>query len=199
MGAQSDCRIKLKSVFNRQWSPHSGSVSWHPIITIACVRAFSLSIKVIRGDKGAHRMCTRRENHMHVQTHWPQEKDITTNTPHTHTHLKNCPPPPPPVQTPRVHTCVLMRGRGGGGAGGLEKGGKVPVRCLLNTFVSTTRRDKHHRQAAARSRHRRRGKQKKTKNKTPLGGWNVVHLVKGKDGRCISMINSVLIPNPGPV
>ena len=36
-----------------------------------------------------------------------------------------------------------------GGAGGLEKGGTVPIRSLLNTFVSTTHGDKQDGQAAA--------------------------------------------------
>lgn len=33
----------------------------------------------------------------------------------------------------------------------MEKGGNAPIRSLLNTFVSATRRDRHYRQAAARS------------------------------------------------
>lgn len=36
------------------------------------------------------------------------------------------------------------RGKDGGeeGGGGLEKGGRVPIQSLLNTFVSTTHMDK---------------------------------------------------------
>lgn len=99
-------------------------------------------------------MHLQREPYACANTHWPQEekkkKDLRMEGPPHHHH----PPPatPPTVQIPRVYTCVLM----GGGVSGLEKGGNVPIRSLLNTFVSTARRDTHYRQAAARRRRRRR-------------------------------------------
>lgn len=80
---------------------------------------------------------------MHVQTHWAQEKDITKNgashptTTHT---LQELPAPLPPTSsdTQSVYMCAHERG----GLVVWKKGGKVPIRRLLNTFVSTTRRDK---------------------------------------------------------
>lgn len=50
------------------------------------------------------------------------------------------------------------------GLGGLEKGGTVPIRSLLNTFVSTTHKEKQDGQAAA-GRHTQRGV---TRNMAPL-------------------------------
>lgn len=45
-------------------------------------------------------MCTCRASHMHVETHWAQEKDITTKNGASHpttTHtLQELPTPPPP-------------------------------------------------------------------------------------------------------
>lgn len=84
----------------------------------------------------------------------------------------------------------------------MEKGGNVPIQSLLNTFVSTACRDKHYRQAAARSRRRRH----RCSEEKRLSRQNVLLLLvkrekkkrKWKDGRCISMINSVLIRGPEP-
>lgn len=59
-------------------------------------------------------MCTCRVNHMHAQTHWAQEKDITTkngpshpSTTHTHTHTsRTAPPAPTGSDTRSVYMCA---------------------------------------------------------------------------------------------
>lgn len=97
MGAQSNCRIELEFVFTDNWGPHCESISWHPIITIACVLAFSLSIKVIAETK-APATCALAEGTICMCKHTGhRKKDLI---PHPH----------PPVQIARVYTCVLMRG-----------------------------------------------------------------------------------------
>lgn len=135
---------------------------------------------------------------MHVQTHTGHRKKKKKRSqngrpPHN--------PPPSHPNSSDTQSVYMCAHESEGGASGLEKGGNVPIRSLLNTFVSTARRDKHYRQAAARSRRRR--------HRCSEENGSVVRTFfssssrekkkrKRKDGRCISMINSVLIQGPEP-
>lgn len=131
-------------------------------------------------------MCTRRANHMHVQTHWPQEKDITTKNGashpprHTHTHLKICPAPPSTSSdTQSAYMCAhereRERGRGWWFGERWQSASTVPTKylCLHNTQGQTS-------QASCCKKPPQTRKKKKTTPKNPLGGWNVVLLVKGR-------------------
>lgn len=103
-------------------------------------------------------MKTRYKTHVthikRLKTQWTQIKrhqyqGASCHPSLTHT-LPNVLPVAPvlPECAECVYMCVLMRPReaggrtGGGGGVGLEKGGRVPIQSLLNTFVSTTHMDK---------------------------------------------------------
>lgn len=123
-----------------------------------CICAFSVSIKVISKTK-AYTTCELSQRPMCMHIHTGHRKKISApksfsstppspTSPHTYTHTPHALPSPPvlPDRHPvYVHACLWERG----GSGGLEKGGTVPIRRLLNTFVSTTHRDEQHRQVAA--------------------------------------------------
>lgn len=67
--------------------------------------------------------------------------DINTAEPHPPPLTGHTLPSPPALLSPTQHISavyILMKGRGGGA--GSEKGGTVPIRSLLNTFVSTINR-----------------------------------------------------------
>lgn len=136
--------------------------------------------------------CARAEGTICMCKHTGHgKKDLTPKNGASH------PPTPHQLRYPEcIHVCSRE------GAGGLEKGGNVPGRSRLNTFVSPTRRHKHYRQAAARSCCKKLPQTVKNSKTVKQLRWffsSSSSRKKNKDGRCISTMNSLLIQSPEPV